>query len=66
MTERINSDATYFRIFADDIIFFDHRLHAIALGFFSCSVSGTSGQAGGPNHSAPARCQTLDHCTATA
>jgi hypothetical protein len=40
VTESVNCDASYFRIFAGDIIFFDHRLHACAHCFFKRALPG--------------------------
>jgi hypothetical protein len=40
VTESVHCDASYFRIFAGGIIFFDHRLHACAHGFFKRALPG--------------------------
>jgi len=66
MTERVDSDVAYFRILAADVVFFDHRLHEVPHGFFGCSLSGNGGQAGSFSKCAPARCQALVLCAATA
>ena len=69
MTESVNCHAPYFRIFAGGIIFFDHRLHAVAHRFFSRKLAGYGSKSRGFSasprcFSSSSRCQADTLCAA--